>query len=262
MIQLKYYTCLLMMVIAMVSSCTEKDDDNSPDKDNTPVPTGKYFFHLHSYIDESEVDLYNITYTSLDGRDVSLSLAQLYISEVELVKLDGSVQPVSGPLILKVLDKETYYAGDVPVGNYKSVRFKVGLTPAMNDLVPGDSPDSLLLNRPEMWFGSSPQPDSYVFMNVSGSIDTSSSLNGSMAQFNYRIGTDSHYMQVQMPDRNFSIVENQVEYGHVIIDFLKLFSGIQVNVPSNLSVLSPLDNMQSHAARIADNIPLMFRYEM
>lgn len=241
------------------TGCNDKNEDPAP-TDN--VPTGKLFFHLHTYIDETEVDLYNIAYTTIAGRAFSLSLAQLYISEVEVEKFDGTLLPVQGPVVFKVLNTETYFTGDLPVGNYKSIRFKVGLKPSVNSLSPSQSSDSTALNRPEMWFGSTAQPDSYVFMNVEGSLDTTTAMTGQMAPFRYRIGTNAHYKQVIMPDQSFTIVENQVEYAHLLIDYSRLFNGIQINQISNLNVTSPADNSSGLATVIANNIPLMFRFEM
>jgi len=151
--------------------------------------------------------------------------------------------------------------GKLAVGTYKSVRFKVGLPSAVNSSIPSDSPDSVSLNHPEMWFGSTAQPDGYCFLHVSGEIDTSSTLSGNMTPFQFRIGTNSNYEQVIMPLEYFTVVENQVVFSHIIIDYSKLFSGIGLNDPANLSILDPSDNSTLPGQTVSNNIPLMFRYE-
>jgi hypothetical protein len=220
--------------------------------------------HLHTYIENNEVDAYNINYTTTKDRKLSFSMAQLYLSTIQLVKLDGTTVDVSGKKILKVLDKETYIVGDAPVGNYKSIRFKVGLDAATNKLSPTTPSDSSILNKNAMWFSNLAQPDGYVFMNLQGKIDTTTNATGTFAQmqpFAYKIGTDANYKQVNMPDKIFSIIEGQSEFGHIYIDYNRLFDGIQLNKRENLSVTTTAANATAIATSIVKNIPLMFNYE-
>ena len=263
--QIKNYLFAVLSFVLMgcLLSCDKNKDKNPEPAPVTPVntPKGTFMFHLHTYIDENEVDLYNIPYTTTAGRDISLSMAQLYISGIELVKLDGSVHAITGKKLLKTLEGSTYVVGDVPVGNYKTIRFKVGLDAATNLIQPTASGDSILLNKPAMWFGSSAQPEGYVFMNVQGMIDTSSNMSGAMAPFVYKIGTSANYTQVVMPDKNMSVVEDQVTFGHILINYTNMFSGLQINQASNLSVATTADNSGTVAATIINNIPSMFIFE-
>lgn len=251
-----------LLLAAGFSSCKkDKSDDPAPE---TSQGTGTFMFHLHTYIDDTEVDAYNIIYQNTAGRNISLSMAQMYISDVRLVKLDGTTYNISGKKILKVFETETYVVGNVPAGNYKSIRFKVGLDPAANAENPTANGDSTILNRPEMWFGATAQPDGYVFMNVQGKIDTTSDMSGSPAQmqsFTYKIGTNANYKQISLPDKNFTVLPGQVEYGHVLINYNKLFNGVQLNQAGNLSVTTAAANSSPAAATIINNIPLMFSYE-
>lgn len=265
MLSIKNKTQLLLSILFTVllsfSSCKKNKSEQPEPNGNGNTPTGTFMLHLHTYIDETEVDLYNITYTTYEGRNVSLSMAQFYISNIQLVKLDGSTYDIPGKKILKVFETDTYLTGTVPVGNYKSIRFKVGLDSVTNSLNPSSSPDSLILNKPAMWFGTTTQPDGYVYMNVQGMIDTSASMSGTPVAFAYKIGTNANFKQVNMSDKNFSIVKDQAEYGHIIVDYYKLFTGVQLNLSSNLSVTSAAGNNSLIATKIAGNIPLMFRYE-
>jgi hypothetical protein len=251
---------IVILGLMGISSC-KKNVTPTPDP---VVPTGTFLFHLHPYIDNSEVDLYGITYTSFEGRKIALSMAQLYVSNIQLVKLDGSLVDISGKKILKVLERETDLVGEVPVGNYKSIRFKVGLDPTTNALNPTMPSDSAILNKPAMWFGSAAQPDGYVFMNVQGKIDTTTNANGTAAQmqpFNYKIGTNAHWKQVSMGDRNFTVEEGKTQFGHIIINYTKLFNGIALNQAANLSVTTASANSSVIATKLVNNLPSMFIYE-
>jgi hypothetical protein len=259
---------LFFICIALVfNSCKKDDDPDTTNNNGNPgnnTPTGKLMIHLHTYIDNNEVDDYGIVYTADDGRKVSLDLAQMYLSDIQLVKLDGTTVAVTDRKILKLREVETYVIGDVAVGNYKSIRFKIGLDPAMNMLNPAASADSAILNRPEMWFGNTAQPDGYVFLTLTGKIDTSADASGTIPQmqpFAYKIGTNAHYTQVNMPDKNYTVLADQVEFVHILADYYKLFNGITLNKTSNLSATTLLSNGTAPATVVANNIPQIFKYE-
>ena len=234
-------------------------------KTETPVnpvtPVGTFLFHLHTDIDSNEVAAYNTIYTKNSGRKMSLSLAQLYISGIQLVKLDGSTVDLTGKKILKTFESEDILVGDAPVGNYKSVRFKVGLDATTNALIPTTPSDSAILNKPEMWFGSAAQPDGYVFLNLQGKIDTSSTLNKPLVPFLYKIGTNANYTQINMEDENFSVVEGHAVFSHININYSNLFNGITLNQIGNLSVTTASANSSALALKIVNNISSMFSYE-
>ena len=224
-------------------------------------PTGTFMFHLHTYIDHNEVDLYDIDYTTLDGRTMSLSLAQLYLSDIQLVRADGTTYDIPGKSILKVFEKDTYVAGEVPVGTYKALRFKVGVDATTNGQNPAATSEPAIFEKSEMWFGGTAQPDGYVFMHVKGKLDTSADLSHPPVPFVYKIGTNAHYKQVNMSDHNFTLVEGQVEFAHIIVDYSRLFNGVQLNNKDNLSITTPSANNSALAAKIVNNIPSMFIYE-
>lgn len=80
----------LLAFVTIFSSC-KKDKELEP-----PVSTnGTLVFHLHTMLDEAEVEAYGDTIMLDNGRKVSLSIAQLYISNIKLIKTDGTV--VNGP---------------------------------------------------------------------------------------------------------------------------------------------------------------------
>jgi len=196
-----------------------------------------------------------------DGRMISLDMAQLYISDIQLVKLDGSYYNVPSNGVLKVFESESVSIGNVPVGNYKTVRFKVGLSPTMNALEPTTSGYGNLLNQPEMWFSSSAQPDGYAFLNFSGSIDTTVAKTGDKVAFEYKIGTNANLTQIEMPAQNFTIYKDVVGYVHMKIEYNRLFDGIQLSNNANLYVKTKADNTLPVVETIKQNIAKMFIYE-
>ena len=83
-------------------------------KDKTTA-TGTVMLHLHSNIDTSEIELGEV-YRDADGRQIQLSTAQFYLSNVHLKKADGSDFAIDGAYILKTVGKEEYLVGKAPVG--------------------------------------------------------------------------------------------------------------------------------------------------
>jgi hypothetical protein len=254
---------LIFALIALVTvSC--KKDATSPTPEPEPAPAnGTAMLHLHTNVDTIEVDDYDSIYVMADGRKISVSIAQLYISNIQLVKADGSTFDVSGLTIAKTQPVEEYMLGSVPVGNYKSIRFNVGLSPTVNTLLPLLS-DSVFY-KPNMWFGNTVQPwNGYVFVNFQGKIDTTNAANGTIAgmqPFSYRIGSDAHLKSVSMPDQNYTISSGQTQYIHIMIDYGKLFNGIALNSSVNLNVTTSGDNSGALSNQIANNIPSMFIYQ-
>jgi hypothetical protein len=238
-----------------MSSCKKSVD---PAVQPAPV-NGTLNFHLHTYVDVNEVDGYNIIYTTSAGRKISVSLAEMFLSNIQLEKSDGTFYSIPDTIVWVNQQTETYTIANVPSGQYKSVRFNVGLNPTQNA-----SGWTTSTNHSEMWFGSTAQPSGYIFLNFQGKIDTTAAGNSpdnQMASFSYKIGTNANYKQVIMPAQSITVIPNQTSYVHLIADYNKLFTGIQINDLANLSVATVNDNSSALAVKVRDNIPSMFSYE-
>ncbi len=244
----------LLICTLFIISCKKKTTTTT----DSAVPTGTFVMHLHSNIDTNEVEAYDTIYSDLNGRKISLSMAQMYISNIQLIKLDGTSYDISNSTFLKVTEIEGYSFENIPVGNYKAIRFKVGLDASTNSLNPSSSS---VLNNSTMWFSNIVQPDGYVFMNVQGTVDTSAAMNIAPVAFSYKIGTNSNLVSIQMPDQNFSIIKNEQTLSHIIIDYSKILTGIELNQLNNLSINLASENGNSTATILKNNIPSMFIFE-
>lgn len=245
-----------ILIALLVIGCKNKKSN-----DPASIATGSLEFHLHTLVGSTEVADYDTIYTLASGRKISVSKAQLYISAIQLVKLDGSLYTIPNATVLKLQEIEQVTVATVPAGNYKSVRFSVGLDSAVNHQTPATS--NTTLYRSDMWFGSSVQPDGFVFVNFRGMIDTSSAANmpNNMQSFSYKIGTNANLKQVSMPDKNFMVTPSGIGLVHITIDYDKLFTGVQLNKTSNLNTGTAADNAIALGILISNNIPSMFQYE-
>lgn len=265
---------MLILIVTGSYSCSKKgctdptasNYDSNAHLDNgtcvytTVEHTGTLILHMHTYISNHAIGNYNSILLTNEGRQMSLSLAQLYISDIQLVGLDDQVYNVGEKVFLKVFEEQAYPIENVPIGNYKQIKFKVGLNAELNTVSPGNSSDSTILNHPEMWFSNTAQPDGYVFLNVQGSIDTSTNLNGNLIPFEYKIGTNNNYTSVSLPEQNFTIFKDMEVYQHILIDYSKLLNGVQLNDSLNLKIHSISDNNSAIATSIVDNIPSIFNF--
>ncbi len=224
--------------------------------------TGTLLLHLHAYVGNTEVEEYNTVYTTATGRKMSLSMAQMYLSDFQLVRADGSSYKIPDQKILQNLETEVYPLGEVPVGDYKALIFHLGFDAASNKTAPSTNPT--LLNRMEMWFGSSPQMDGYVFLHAAGMVDPTPDASGTVEQmqpFEYKIGTSANYLLINLPDKDFTVVKDQSALVHLLADYSQIFDGIDINVPGNLSILTAAENGVMPATWVTQNVPLLFRYE-
>jgi hypothetical protein len=217
--------------------------------------TGNLYFHFHTLSDTAEFLPGNIVADST-GRKYKYSAAQLYISDINLIKLDGTALPVNNVSLLINPAQESYFVGAVPVGNYKSVAFNIGVDTAHNHKDPSIYPagNALAAQSPSMHFTNNTQ--GYIFVNIAGFVDTTAAKNGPLNQaFNYQIGIDSLLKHKIMPDMPYSILPDQTQFVHMYADYSKLFRNI------NLKTENAGANGDAVAQKVAKNISSIIRYE-
>lgn len=251
------YIIIAVVFSILITGCKS----SGPEPPDPVVETAPISMHLHSYVGENEVELYDAVYQTVEGRKMSLSFAQVYISNIKLVKFDGSIYEVGDTILLTNIVDQVYRLGNVPVGNYKSIKFDVGLPSAVNARVPSGTGN---LNKPDMWFSGTAQANNYIFMNVSGKIDTTAAMDATdaeMVSFVYKIGTNDRLVHVSMPNQTVSVQPNTMAYIHMEADYSELFEGLDLTDENNLSVVTTGDNSSSLAVDIASRIAHIFKYE-
>lgn len=252
-IQLLFVSALFLIIT--FSSCKKKDDTTTP-----VSTTGTLMFHLHTLADTTEVDSYGDTIIMTGGRQITVTAAQLYISNIKLIKTDGTVIDGTSTTIFMKQGTEEYDLGTVAAGNYKSVRFDIGLSNSQNSSTPATS--DAILYQPSMWFGATAQPDGFVFVNFQGTIDTTNAATGTnLIPFAYKIGTTAHRVTVTMPDKNFTVTPDQQSIVHMVVDYAHILSGVQLNVATNLNVTTAAQNSGAVATQVASNMSGMIVYE-
>ena len=254
-----YLSVCFLFTIILMSHCSCKKSDTPATPTTTGNSQGTLWVHLHTDIDTNEVELGDTARNS-DGRKMVLTMAQMYVSGINMVNTNGT--SVSVPAnILKTVDSEAYQVGPIATGGYSYITFNVGLDQTTNATNPSSysAGSPLAAHTPPMWFGSTSQ--GYIFVNVSGYIDTSAGKNGKANYpFSYKIGSNSLLQSVKMPAHTpiFSVTSGGITFVHLIIDYGKIVKGLNLKTENMTDTYTTNPSL---AAKVAANIPGMFTYE-
>ncbi|MDB5282713.1 MAG: hypothetical protein JWO06_1788 [Bacteroidota bacterium] len=237
---------LFISIIAMLASCKKGAD------------TSLLTLRLHSNIDTAAI-VTGTTYTNKMGRNISFSRTEYYLSNIQLTNTDGSLVPVSG-IVLVNSSTTDYTIGSVPIGNYKSISFDVGLnTNNHDDPTAHTGNDPLAVQSPSMHFSTNTL--GYIFMAVEGLVD-STGAGTPNKPFSYLVGTDALLRPVTMGDHSvtpytaFAATSQKV----MVVDLIADFGTFSKNVDMNANPVTNSSDYPVVADSLAKNIPLMFRY--
>lgn len=240
-------------------------------KKSTPsVTMGTFWFHLHTNIDTSEVDDTTALYRDSLGRHFGLSLAQFYISRINVHNVNGTTYSISNAVILKNIDSEQYIVGQAPAGTYDDVSFTIGLPPSDNGLAPAAFTSNGYVPNSTMWFGNT--TDGYIYLKLQGFADTSAAQNGAgIVHFSYDIGKmfavgggDQSLVTVTMPVRSgayqpYILGAGSVSYIHLICDYGKLLAGVDFKTQDSTDTHADVSRATAYA--VIAGIPNWLRYE-
>jgi len=247
-------------IVAVVSFGACKKPDNSQ---AIATPLGHLYFHLHTNIGSMEADSGNV-FPDANGRKFLLTYAQFFISGITIYNYTTNTPytlPVND-LVLKYIDNEDYYVADVPAGNYGSVSYNIGLSPAENS-----TPPNVLYSQMNPGNGLPPATapmywnaaQGYVFLNVQGLADTTAAHNGPVNfPFSYQVGTNSMLEHIQLPRQQFTIIPGQISFVHQVCDYGNLLQGIKF-----VHTATPFNADSATARMVANRVSNNFiQYEM
>lgn len=155
------------------------------------------------------------TFTTPNGERYNISSFRYYVSKIRLVKQDGSEYAIAGKYLLVNPSTPTYALGNVPTGDYKSIKFGIGIDSLTNHSDPTihQISNPLAIQSPGIhWSWKS----GYIFLMLEGSCDTTEAKNDvqTYGQFSkpltFHIGTDMMYREVVLSS-NFTVGEGGKE---------------------------------------------------
>lgn len=212
---------LLSLLSFTFVSCKKDDDDHQHTIEQNLT------LHIHNTAGTSEIS-YNTEYTNLAGRKLTFTDFRYYISNIVLIKSDGTELPISGKVFLVSPLTKNYSLGKVPVGSYKGFRFIFGLDSLTNHADPGTYPaDHPLAYQSNSihWSWNS----GYIFMKMEGKVDTTLAANGIPdKEYYYHIGTDMLRRTIDFSNKPFSVTSGSDKEILITCNALKILENVDM----------------------------------
>lgn len=148
-------------------------------------------------LDGDKPFLYHTPVTLANGQALTVNEVKLYISNVALVKADGTEVPVAGLNLAKLLkgtppQNIQIFKGDAPEGEYRGVRFDVGVPRELNHLDATTAKSPLSIEDGMFWAWNS----GYIFLSVHGK----TTVSGADKDVALHVGGDNHRITVNLTD--------------------------------------------------------------
>jgi hypothetical protein len=122
---------LVSLVATTALSCSKRPDPVKP----VETGNGEMGFTFENFAGDKQFKLNTETYTNCASEDFIATKFNYYITNVKLIRADGTVyaQPESYHLVqADVAGSNHFHVTDVPKGDYKGVTFMVGVDEARN----------------------------------------------------------------------------------------------------------------------------------
>ncbi len=230
------YALLISSVIFSASSCKKDKEEETVE----PTATEQNLkLHIHTQVGNQLAD-YTSTFAQASGRKFILADFRYYISGIVLIKADGSEFPISGKVLLVKPSVQDYALGMVPVGDYKGIRYTMGLDSATNHSNPTvySSENPLAIQTPSMhWSWSS----GYIFTKVEGMCDTTLAANGPAdCPFFFHVGTDMMKRSINFSSSSFTVTGTEEKEVALVFDLKKVLQNIDLRTENSTHTM---DNM-------------------
>jgi hypothetical protein len=176
------FACLLA---AVNTGCKEENVE-------PPATSGSISFQFTNTVGAAPVQLGQLTYTNAMGNTWQVDLLKYYISNITLVKSDGTEHNIGNYDLIdeEQPDSKTIQSTGIPNGTYTSLRFHVGIDSARNNSL--DQSGDLDPSYGMFW----PWNTGYIFFKHEGYYIDSS---GSVQPLLFHYGTDLSLVTVLLP---------------------------------------------------------------
>lgn len=249
---------LIMVSVALLTFATILTGCKKEKVDETPAPNTeqKFSFHLHTKIG-SNAAAYGVQYQDASGRKFNIADFRYYISNIILIKNDGSEYPLTGKVILANPANNEYELGNIPVASYKGFKFMLGLDSTTNHSDPtiylADNP--LSIQSPGIhWSWNS----GYIFMKVEGQVDTTLAATGPLdLEYFYHVGLDNLKRTIDFSTSAFTVVSGSDYEVGMEFDLLAALNNVDMRTENETHSF----NNVPLATKIADNWQGAFELE-
>lgn len=165
----------------ILASCDEdKKTTPNPQPVNLEVSFSHFFGNDSIILDQSQ-------HTNAAGNSLTFETIKFFVSEVSLIKTDGSAVPIPfyGLVDLDRQELRKLSLTNLPEGNYKGIQFTLGLDSAINAADPNShapgSPLNALIHRDMYWDWAT----GYIFTKIEGTYPKAGTPNSFVFHFGF-----------------------------------------------------------------------------
>ena len=251
-----YYLFPLLVLSLVFSGC-----DSTVNEDGSSMVT----LFLQPTVAGTPLSSDLSTTYEVNGATVSFTSARVYISEIELLRSDGTALTFEGETITAPAKNESdedvthtvtdqvvlakhdlgqhlYELGMAEAGDYTGIRYKVGLDGLTNRLdasqVPASHPLAKQTDKNNHWNWSA----GYQFLRMDGLVDTDNDQTPDEV-WEVHLGTANFLTEMEQ-SMNFTLEEDGSVNLHIIMDYATLLSTVDLTDPNE------------RLTHVADNLPM------
>lgn len=176
--------------------------------------------HFHSKLGDAAF-AYNTMATNWEGRKMSFTIAQFYVSGIAL----GNASFPDRYLLVSP-DAEHQEIGTIDLGHYDGLSFNVGVDSAANHLDPATWSSDHALSANNLNHAHWGWDPGFIFIKVEGLVDTTADKSGEAnAPFVFHVGLDELLQTVEL---DLSITVEDDRMVGIQVDWLKFFDNIDL----------------------------------
>ncbi len=241
-----YFTIIILSLLILTTySCKKEEGCTDPAAINfnpeaekndgsclyntTPAETGTFKLSFEAQTSNGQNLVFNQPYVDSLGYTIQIEGFKFYISNLTLVKTNNQEIKIKDvDLINFKVAGENYTDAKILIGDYKAIKFGIGVDSVLNHIDPSQYPNNhpLSLYQNTYWNWST----QYRFLMLEGRADT---VIGSSSNINqlliYHTGLDNLYREYQK-NVTFSIGLNAIYEEKLIIDINQIFYGTFGNI--------------------------------
>ncbi|TAH25492.1 MAG: hypothetical protein EAZ07_06825 [Cytophagales bacterium] len=219
---------LILSIFFILNGCENKQTVLPNEDADSNSNKGSLSLHIHSKIGKEDIKTLDSAYFMASGDTIWVKSARIYISNIRLLKSDGTETKVDGSPILIEQYNKVYNTGRVIAGNYRAVAFEIGFSYKEEN-------SKKFITSPSMLIG-----EEAIFVNFEGLWYQKSKQRKLPFQLN--IGADLPLCTFKSNSQSITILPQNNFYVHLNIDYFQLLSELNTEDSASLTISKQSDH--------------------